>query len=106
MMIISGMSIGWLGLGLFGIGALFSMLELLRGAGVLQFRSEGFVYKTILKTHRIRWGDVEGFDLSHLGRKEVVVCSLKNGSRVLITEKFGENPKDLLRIFDKAKQSR
>lgn len=94
------------GTGIFGILGIISGFEIIRGVGVLKIRKDGFTYRTTLKTRNISWNQVDAFELQKLGRKEIIVCNLKNKTRFLITEKFGVDSDDLLRIFNKSSKAR
>lgn len=91
----------WGGVYLFGLIGIMTLFEVFRGVGVLRVNDQEFSYNTMFRSRKIRWSQVDQVEIQKVGRKDILVCNLNNNSRLLITEKFGEEPESLLRIFTK-----
>ena len=89
----------WIAVYLFGTIGILTLFEVFRGVGVMRVNTQEFSYCTMFRSRRIRWKQVESFELQKVGRKDIIICNLKDKTRVIITEKFGEEPESLLRIF-------
>jgi hypothetical protein len=60
-MVHDGEWLGWLPLGFFALVAIVSFATLLPGAGSLTLDQDGFEAKTLFRSRRARWADVDRF---------------------------------------------
>jgi hypothetical protein len=65
--------IGWVGILLFGSGAIVIGLLLLPGSAYLKLDSAGFTVCTLFRAHSTSWYEVDSFQVARIGGRKFVV---------------------------------
>lgn len=79
----SGEALGWLPAAFFGACFLVSLIQLLPGAAYLRVGPEGIEFRTLYRTRRLPWADIEGFGCYRQGGREFVGVNFRPGSSCL-----------------------
>lgn len=66
--------IGWACAAFFALHVLVSLLMMLPNAMYLRLNEEGFEVRSLIRTHKIKWTDVEGFQIGSIrGAKMIAI---------------------------------
>lgn len=71
-----------LGVALFGVGSAIALLLIVRPAEV-RLRPDGFIYRSLWKSHQVAWADVDSFHIwkNPRGLQSLVAWTYKPGKR-------------------------
>lgn len=72
--------VAWGCIGFFGLGAIVFALSLLPGANGLSLDENGFVVRSLFRSHRTEWKDVAGFRPVRIGARRMVGFDFLPGS--------------------------
>lgn len=70
---------GWFCLAVFGLGSLIATVALLPGANYLNLYKEGFTFSSMFRAHHVRWDEVAGFVVVHIGANQLVGWLYREG---------------------------
>ena len=65
-MVRDGEPTGWFVLGLFGLAAIIPLVVLTPGSNRLTLAADGFEYKTLFISRRVRWSDTDSFGVARI----------------------------------------
>lgn len=70
--LVPGDNIGWLTVFFFGICAIVTALQLVPGANWLCLDNDGFTIKSLYRTHRYQWKDIQEFGIININLNKMV----------------------------------
>jgi hypothetical protein len=79
LMIRDGRVMGWAVAGVFAVGLLVSLVQLLPSSSYLRLTSEGFGVRNLFRSHRYRWSDVTAFGVGRIAGNKMVVFDFAEG---------------------------
>ena len=71
---------GWFCVAVFGLGSLIATVALLPGATYLNLHQEGFTFSSMLRAHHVRWDEVAGSVVVHIGANQLVGWLYRRGA--------------------------
>jgi hypothetical protein len=114
--VVDGSAWGWAAVGFFGLGAIVLGATLLPGVSELRLDKEGFKVRSLFRTGRFRWSDVQnirpvsippsrivrvGFDFAPNARPAAAWLSASlAGVEGCLPENYGLRPEELANVLD------
>lgn len=83
--------LAWVSILFFGLGVLLLLLNLVPGASFLRLESQDFQVRTLFRTVRVKWSDIDSFSVARPSRREMVCWNYV----------AGRGPPSRLRAFNK-----
>jgi hypothetical protein len=115
MMVRDGDSMGYFCGGLFAVGAVVFVVNMLPNASYLRLDEEGFTFCSLFRAHTVRWADIQEFGLVTIRLKRMVawnfvagyipnpgwrsVSRAVGGFEAALADTYGRSASDLLAIM-------